>query len=214
MQRKPWSLPEREVAPLLPLPALGEPSHLITIDLHGSLHGSVTVCALDSVSSLAPSSGFTFIYKTRVLCPALSFAFLRIRDGDEIYAIARESPAGAPSKAVRTLSGHTFDRLKKHFDAKFSGRFKDPEAVFEQFRDAADPVTARESARLADLFRTRVEENAGACRKVFGQLQRLEVSKRARPALVTVLPQKALSPSTELLPDISRSTGSAPPAAI
>jgi hypothetical protein len=212
--RKAWSLPEREVAPLLPLPPLPEQSRLLTVDLRGALQGSTTVCSFDSISSLSPASGLTFLYKGRILCPALSFAFLRIQDGDEIYAIAPTPPADAPSKAVRALSGHAVDRLRERFDAKFSARFKDPEAVFEQFRDATDPVTARESARLADLFRTRVEENAGACRRVFGRLQQLEAPKRANPLLATVLPEKPLAPSATVLPDGFSSRGSGPLAAI
>jgi hypothetical protein len=90
--------------------------------------------------------------------------------------------------------------LRQRFDSRFSARFSDPDAVFEQFREASDPVTARESARLADLFRTRVEENPSACRRLFGRLKSLEVAKEV-VVMETVLPEKAVRPSTELLPE-------------
>jgi hypothetical protein len=57
-------------------------------------------------------------------------------------------------------------------------RFRDSDAVFEQLRDASNPITAREAARLTDVFRTRVEENPAAYRNVFGHLDRTDASAR------------------------------------
>jgi hypothetical protein len=144
------------------------------------------------------------VHNGRVLCPALSFNFLHVCDGDEIYVAAPPAAADRRFRPSPTLSIQTVGRLRERFDAKFGARFRDPDAVFEQFRDASDPVTARESARLADLFRTRVEENPSACRKLFARLESLE-GRRPVQAIATVLPEKALTPSTDLLPEVWRS---------
>jgi hypothetical protein len=104
------------------------------------------------------------------------------------------------------LSTHAIGRLRERFDRKFSGRFRDPDAVFEQFKEASDPVTARESARLSDMFRTRVEENPSACRRLLERISALEDPKPCR-AMATVVPEKALTPSTDLLPDMWSSRG-------
>jgi hypothetical protein len=205
--RHAWSLPEREPAPLLLAADLPDHARLLTLELRGAIESTATVSSLDSVSTLSRAPGLTFIHKGRVLCPALSFAFLRIGDGDEIFAVARGAPARAPAKAAERLSEQTVARLRQRFDAKFSARFRDPEAVFEQFRDATDPVTARESARLGDLFRMRMDE--GARPRAFAR-PRERGQRRQRAALATVLPEKPAGPSTALLPEMrpSRRAGS------
>jgi hypothetical protein len=96
---------------------------------------------------------------------------------------------------------------------EWRSKFRDPDSVFDQLKMATNPQTATESARLADLFRIRVEGNMSAYRKVCNKC-RLEINtERAnnvdRPPPQTVLPEKAMSPSTDLLPESWLSASSA-----
>jgi hypothetical protein len=148
--------------------------------------------------------GCTFVHKGRVLCSGLSLAFLNVRDGDDIFAIARYRPQSAPaSSAPRGLSGEAIDRLRRQFDARCAWRLRDPDAVFEEMRGAIDPVTARESARLADLFRIRAENSPAGLRRE--AVQRSRVAAASDPGC-TVLPAKAAGPSTDQLPELSSGT--------
>jgi hypothetical protein len=202
--RQAWSLPEREVGPVIPVdPSAGAPA-LLNLEIRGAIEQSVTVSSLDAVSCLCPESGVTFLHRGRVLCPALSFGFLRVADGDQIFAVSkirREEPLQRRSPAAPSAA--TIGRLRERFDAKFASRFRDPESVFEGMRAACDKTTAREAARLTDLFRARVDGSPTALRSLMGKISAAE---SARPAVAefaaTVLPEKAVTPSTELLPEI------------
>ncbi|OHT12181.1 hypothetical protein TRFO_18193 [Tritrichomonas foetus] len=65
------------------------------------------------------------------------------------------------------------DKLKMRFNQKWAQKFNDPDAVFEQVRVMSDPSLALESARLADLYRTKIETNVSAYRKVCDRYSRL-----------------------------------------
>jgi hypothetical protein len=205
-----WSLPEHEVAPF---DGFSDQPGEITVELRGAFEHCVTVSPLDAISSLSSIPGLRYVHRGRLLCPALSFRFLNVRDGDEIFVIAPIDKSVSPRpRCAPGFTQDAVDRLRQRFDARYSQRFRDPDAVFEQLRDASNPITARESARLADVFRTRVEENRVAYRKVFGRLERLESGARqsAVETAATVVPEKAMEPSTELLPQvwIRRDSGS------
>jgi hypothetical protein len=203
--KKSLSLPVREVNPLLPFPSPGPsvPSR-VTVELRGAFDETVTVSVSDTISSLSSTAGMRYVHKGRILCPALSFAFFNIEDGDEIFVVApMPRIEAAPIRETQSFNTEAVERLRRRFDARYAQRFRDPEAVFEQLRDASSPVTARESARLADVFRTRVEENPAAYRRVYERLQRLEGGRFPKPRQTkTVVPEKALSPSTDLLPEV------------
>jgi hypothetical protein len=189
------------VIPIGPLP--GEPT-LLNLEIRGVVEQSVIVSSLDAVSCLCPELDVTFVHRGRVLCPALTFGFLRIHDGDQIFALSkgpREQPF-SKRPPVEPI-GAAASRLREQFEAKFSSRFRDPDSVFEGMRAACDTRTAREAARLTDLFRTRVEEKPNALRSLMGRIRSLE-SKKHGEAMTTVLPEKAVTPSTELLPMIWR----------
>jgi hypothetical protein len=70
-------------------------------------------------------------------------------------------------------------------------------------RDAADPVTARESARLADLLQMRKEYSAAKLRRPAPEYRCIVVPECSRrTVLPTVLPTEATGPSTDRLPEL------------
>jgi hypothetical protein len=201
--REAWSLPERDVSPVIPLESLPGEALLLNLEIRGAIEQSATVSSLDAVSSLCPEPGVTFLHRGRVLCPALSFGVLGIRDGDQIFTVSkgpREAPL--PRRLPVDPPGAPISRLRERFDAKFSSRFRDPDAVFEGMRAACDKTTAREAARLTDLFRTRVEGSPNALRSLMGRIRVAGETRHGATAAVTVLPGKAVVPSTQLLPEI------------
>jgi hypothetical protein len=201
--RQAWSLPEREVGPVIALDPLPGDAALLNLEIHGAIERCVTVSSLDAVSCLCAEPGVAFLHGGRALCPALSFAFLRIRDGDQIFVAApRQREGPLPRRAPADLTGAAIGRLRERFDAKFSARFRDPDSVFDGLRAACDETTAREAARLTDLFRTRVEGSTSALRSLIGRMRAAEAARPGAAAAATVLPEKAVMPSTELLPEI------------
>jgi hypothetical protein len=194
-----WSLPEPSVPPLIPDLAFPDPSLKITVKLFGAIESSITVSLSDTVSALSPDQRCTFIHKGRLLCPALSLGFLKIQDGDPLFVVEKpERPAPLPKKSVHQLTSDAVNRLRQRFDGKYGHRFRDPDAVFEQMRDAVDPVTARESARIADLFKMRIDNQPAIARKVAARLSQMETGKHQQ--IPTVIPGEAVSPSTASLP--------------
>jgi hypothetical protein len=193
----PWSLPERNVAPIL----LGPPSE-ITIELRGAVTHFVTVSTSDTISSLCAVSGFRFVHNGRLLSPALSFGFLGVRDGDVVFVVAAPRQPTPVCPAKPQLSRNAANRLRERFDAHCSSRFKDPDAAFAYVRDRMDPVTAREAARLTDLFKNRVEECPASYRRVVQILGQQETGKevKKRVAVETVVPDRADAPSWQGLP--------------
>lgn len=95
-------------------------------------------------------------------------------------------------------------KLRERFDEKWATKFRDPDSVFEQLRDASDPVTAYESARLADLYRARIESNVSAYRKVCDRFAHMNDCNAIKGIgnNTTILPEKADSPSTNFLPEL------------
>jgi hypothetical protein len=126
--RQSWSLPEREVTPILPQQPNFDSPVFLTLKLRGAVEQSVTVSSLESVSCLSPESGTKFIHNGRVLCPALSFRFLQIQDGDEIFVVGQSrKPNTQPlQSSVHGLTNSAISRMRERFDADFSFRFKDP----------------------------------------------------------------------------------------
>ena len=170
---------------------------------------SVKICELDSlltIESIFGMTGMRFILNGRLLCPALSLKFNGVKDGDSIIAIPSSvNLANNPNRSFSNNRNGKFrvQKLKERFDRNWANKFIDPDSVFEQLRDAADPDTARESARLSDLFRIKIENNAASYRKVcnkfiFDHNAICECEKKS----VTVIPEKSFSPSTEFLPEM------------
>jgi hypothetical protein len=109
-------------------------------------------------------------------------------------------------RPVRSLPDHAIGRLRERFDTHFARKFSDPDETFEQLRAASDVGTARESARLTDIWKMRVETHGGAVRRLMERMRELPARQPWSPNEPTVLPEKALTPSTELLPEFWRGT--------
>ncbi|OHT08580.1 hypothetical protein TRFO_22841 [Tritrichomonas foetus] len=96
------------------------------------------------------------------------------------------------------------NKLRARFDQNWAQRYNDPESVFDIIRSSSDPRTAAESARLADLYRMRVEELSNSSyRKIQDRYNRQNESCPSRlNRLKTILPDKATEPSSEILPEL------------
>ena len=214
---RPWSLPQRQITLQEP-ETYGSVNETITIHLKGVVDETVSVKRCDAPYCLCPP-GFTdvkYVHNGRVLCRSMSFAFLGVNDGDEIHVVGPQPRVQRPViRPPVPRNARRLDKLRERFDATYAPRFRDPDAVFEQLRDSSDPLTAGESARLADLFRTRVETSVSGFRRVCTRFSRMASGdgfKRPQeeaPVAATVVPEKALCPSSEQLPGMWLSSPSA-----
>lgn len=100
-------------------------------------------------------------------------------------------------------------KIKYRFDQKWAQKFNDPDAVFEKIKLYSDSSLANESARLEDLSRTRIEGNASSFRKVCNRYSSQGVNVSINQSEIknqniqpTVLPEKPIFPSTQLLPSM------------
>ncbi|KAH0787224.1 hypothetical protein GPJ56_008735 [Histomonas meleagridis] len=178
----------------------------ITIHLIGAYNSTITMSSFDSVNDIANvvnAQDSFYISNGRILSPAFSLSFQGIKDGDTIHVLKKKTK---PEKmyVVREnyqLENDVISKLRERFDKGWAHKFKDPDAVFEQLRDASNPTTAGESSRLSDLFKTRIETNPAAYKKVCMRYRKeLEGDPKIQSSLPTVLPLKSNSPSIQMLP--------------
>lgn len=144
-----------------------------------------------------------------IVSPAFSLAFYGLTDNAVLTVVPpvetqkQEMDMEKWSRAPRAFSKETVDKMRAVFEEGYAYRIKDPEEVFERARVSIDPITARECARVKDLFRMRIESNSS----VFGKiLYRYSLEMKDKPDVTTsvicktVVPQKAAMPSTDFLP--------------
>ncbi|OHT13941.1 hypothetical protein TRFO_43209 [Tritrichomonas foetus] len=187
--------------------------------------------ALDSLFSIEELFGFRqmrFISNGRLLSPASSLKSNGVKNGDSILALYPENqikPKTHQNPTDDRLNDQqsnfnsfasqqnlqkkfSLDKLKERFEKNWSDKFTDPEAIYEQLRDATDPRTASESARLSDLFKMRVESSYSAYRKVCNKFSEDSISQnigslqRRQRRQITIIPEKPMAPSTEALPEL------------
>ena len=151
------------------------------------------------------------VYNGNVLCPAMTFAFYNIESGASLFVspapprpMRRSNSQNRFSQAMSAAEQKTL-QARKFFEEKCAGRVNDPEAVLQRFHDAVNPMTSGEHARLTDLYKNRIETNTKAFRKLctkFHSLVRFENLRAVEGpmSVPTVLPEKALLPSTNDLP--------------
>lgn len=209
---KNWSLPEHSYWGIMVTePYQGECSRRLTLYLKGVFSGSLEMESSDTIQTLCETLGCgeaKFIHNGRILAPAFSLAFQGVKNCDEIFVISEAPQLHSNyfynSPYNKRNGRDPVKRLKERFDAKWAGRFRDPDSVFEQIRDASDPMLAPEAARIADIFRTRVESNLSAYRKVCDRFSRIEDMQDSNKEnnTNTVIPEKALCPSTDYLPEL------------
>lgn len=117
------------------------------------------------------------------------------------------STSASPDKLENGLS--SIEKIKYRFDQKWAQKFNDPDSVFEKIKLYSDPSLANESARLEDLYRTRIEGNLSAFRKVCDRYSKQGDNVNTKPTEIksskihpTILPEKPIFPSTKLLPSM------------
>ena len=181
----------------------------IRIDLHGCIDLTISVLPADSISSIQNYTllqNCQYLCKNLVLCPAMSFAFYDITDGDQIYVQSNETEHSLQYSKKHSSSKPNMSLLRKRFDLKFAPRFKEPDEIFQQIQASIDPETSMESARLSDISKIKIESNPLAFRRVctrFSNVKSFDDQQFHVPKVPTIIPIKAISPSTDTLPMFS-----------
>ncbi|OHS95609.1 hypothetical protein TRFO_38270 [Tritrichomonas foetus] len=200
------------------------------INIAGIIDDSLFVSPFDSLQNALNRLGLSHcyvVYNGSLLSTALSFSFYNIKGNDTIYLVDNKNVRPTiPSSYKNTRSlcndnkssyGRAFQRrscekprplhqgmvnkLRKAFNEKYGNRLRDPDTAFNMMKCSVDPTSAREAARVNDLFRQRIETNPSSFRKISAKFEKLQCSgKLGIQQFPTVLPEKAIEPSTEFLP--------------
>lgn len=180
-----------------------------TVRITGSVNTTIEVSPNDSIRDGLNSIGLSdhqALFNGTVLFPSLSFAFYNIKDNDIILLVKNKESSKSPpmnsKPKARHLSPADVQQLKIAFNQRFGHNLKDPDNVFEYFKNSLDPVYSREVGRTNDLFRQRIEAVPSIFRKIYKRFNNLSSQSHNSDDQLfpTVLPEKALEPSTELLP--------------
>lgn len=177
---------------------------------HSDSSSRIRVNKGDSVSSLRDHfpgcdfSGMQFAIGNQLLMPAFSFAFYRVRDGDEIVLV----PGSIPRPPVLPTSPHRHQlpnlaQLRRRFAELYQlfGDCDDAESVLRAIEDLIDPDLDSEIARLKDQYFRLIEGNSLSHRKLIARylelmqpqrVEKMEISRYEAPS--------PKAPSTEALP--------------
>lgn len=176
---------------------------------------------LDSLMVIQEKFGLNqmrFVANGRLLLNSASLKFNGIQNGDTIIALPPKQKQEEYLKPENKRSIHkdkcvSADHLKEIFDRKWAHKVADPDAVRDQVLARTNPSTARECARLSDLFKIRVESNMSVYRKICLQYNEGAAGYssfdntgssllKANDKLVTILSEKPSTPSTSFLPQL------------
>lgn len=183
------------------------------VKVSGLVETTVLVSPYDSIQNVLSTleiSNCHVLFKGSVLTTALSFSFYNIGENDTIYIVDniksrnRYLDSGINVKAnPKSLSPEVVQKMHIVFNAKYGKRLKDPENVFNSLKCFFDPTSSREAARINDLFKQRIENSPASFRKIYSRISNLQnrVSS-VEPHYPTILPEKALQPSTQFLPNL------------
>lgn len=140
---------------------------------------TITVRSLDPINvlvsndSLYSSKHLFLLNNLKVLSPALSFKFFKIKNGDEINLIIKDKePQHKPienSKSHHTNSYFpSLFQLHEHSHQLFQlyGQKPDHETMQQAVEELADPETAVESAKLRDQHYNKIEGSASSHRRL------------------------------------------------
>ena len=155
------------------------------IRLAGRFSAQTTISLDDPISILnkiTEKSDFRYVYNGMVLNSSLSFSFYGISERDIIYVIAPEEKTCKVSIATQTVPDIT-QQLRSHFDKHWAQHLSDPETAFQRFQDAANPITARENARLNDLQRAKAESTPVGYRKICAKFRRAQEARMLKNEL-------------------------------
>jgi hypothetical protein len=139
-----------------------------------------------------------------VAMPAFSFAFYRVRDGDEIALVRARARAGSPPRA--RPAARLFPSLAKLREryaelCQLFGYRADGESAQRAVEELADPDVAAASARIRDQCFNRIEGSLASHRRLVARFARRAEQKEAEggrgPAAHGPAPT---SPNTDELP--------------
>ena len=182
---------------------------MLSINIKGLIESTIIVSPYDSIQNALNRLGLCHCYAIHngiVLSTALTFAFYEIGKGESIYIV--DNKKALPSvnyyqlkkNKSRPLHQETVNKLRKLFNDKFDGKLKDLDSAFNFVKCTIDPTSSREAAKVHDLSRQKIESNPVSYRKLLKKWESLQNSRYLKNEFPTVLPQKALEPSTDLLP--------------
>lgn len=154
-----------------------------------SFQSAILVNSTDSISSLIKSTGLSFkniniIHDSKILCPALSFSFYKVKNNDTISIV----------------------NAQKNYERQ---SFKNKNIKIENYKEIVDSKQKSDdeiSDFKTDLYRFRIESNHKKFRKLCSSYYRMVDSELLSQSInltssyETVLPEKAENPSTDFLP--------------
>lgn len=187
---------------------------MFQINISGLVETKISVSPFDSIQNVLSAlslSNCYVLFKGSVLTPAFSFSFYKINENDTIFIVnnkeSRNTSIDSNVKShpsPKSLSPEVVQKMHAIFDAKYGKRLKDPENVFNCLKSFFDPTSSREAARVNDLFRQRIENSPSSFRKIYARISGLNSkSFLEEQHLPTILPEKALQPSTQFLPNLA-----------
>ncbi|KAH0793124.1 hypothetical protein GPJ56_003019 [Histomonas meleagridis] len=206
-QQRRCDLPQNTNKVMLPKPIeITNNEQNITLHLTGASNQTIVMSSsyetANDIARIINIHDAFFICHGRILSPSFSLDFQDVKNGDIIHVVRKKQK---PEKTIFQNNNKGLDiisKLREKFDRGWAHKFNDPDVVFEQIRAASNPTTAAESSRLTDLFKTRVEANTSAYKKVcMRYLREFEGADiQSTNNIPTVVPMKSNSPSFEVLP--------------
>lgn len=184
---------------------------MLQVKVSGLVETTLQVSPLDSIQNAISSLGLSncfVLFNGSILTTAFSFSFYKIKENDTIFIIDNNKSKNQYSdfkSKPKSLSPETVQKMHIMFNAKYGKRLKDPENVFDNLKSFFDPTSSREAARVNDLFRQRIENSPSSFRKIYLRIRDLRNKKAflEEQNYPTILPEKALQPSTQFLPTLA-----------
>lgn len=175
-----------------------EQCETILVNLTGNnINKSVVVSPLEALGSLGMEGDCRYVHNGKVLSPSFSLKFLGVNDGDTIYVVPVEKHKPTSRSSMNT------ERLKRVDESTSLKCMHSELNECDLIRSGMDPSALKESQRITDFFRLRIECNPGTFRKVCARF--LEWNARERNVISlnkTVIPEKKACPSTDILPEV------------
>lgn len=156
---------------------------LFMVSDSGLTESTIIVNNFDQVSSIFEIIGlsnnkYKLIYKDKILCPALSFAFYNIQNNDTISIVESHMTLNVYSKHNCSIKQSSSSNIIKNIQQtqllEQSIKEKDLHNRYisnsnynnQRYQDSLNPHIANESARLTDIYRSRIESNTKSFRKL------------------------------------------------
>jgi hypothetical protein len=171
-------------------------------------HQNVRVNKYDPMSVLTShfpqctASSHVFILSNQVAMPAFSFAFYRVRDGDEI-ALVKTGDGPRPRRRPTIRHFPSLAQLQARSNELYQlfGYRSDGESMQRAVEELADPDVAAEAARLRDQCFSRIEGSLSSHRRLVARFAGLNEPKEpARGRDRLALAPAPTAPNSDALP--------------